>query len=404
MFKEGDERCGDRGDLRWRYVHKLYLVRSDDREVGVHTGFDSIVDEAAVVVDRRIALGYDFAFFDFGCEIDNFVVLEVDHTVFHFTVGGLDEAEVVDLGVDTERGDKTDVRAFRGFDRAETSVVGIVYVSDLEACALARETAGAEGRHTALVGDFGQRVGLVHELREGVGAEECVDDARNGLGVDEVNRGEDFVVTHIHAFADGARHAGEAYVELVVKLFAYGAHTAVAQVVDIVDIGLRVDELDQIFDDGDDVFLCEHLDIHRGCEAEFLVDTVAAYFAEVIALFREEKVGDDFARACIVRRLGVAELSVNVLDSFFLGVGCIFLECVEYDGVVGGVGVFLVEEYGLHARIEDFLDVLFFKDSLAVEDDVVTLDRHNFTGIFVNEVFNPGLEHAGGEFAAYGFL
>ena len=55
--------------------------------------------------------------------------------------------------------------------------MSIVYVTNLETGTLAGKTTGAKGRHTALVGDFGQRVGLVHELREGVGAEECVDDA-----------------------------------------------------------------------------------------------------------------------------------------------------------------------------------------------------------------------------------
>ena len=78
-------------------------------------------------------------------------------------------------------------RAFRCLDRAETAVMGVVYVSDLETGALTRQTAGAEGGQTALVGDFGQRVGLVHELRQRVGTEEGVDNRRDGLGVDEVD-------------------------------------------------------------------------------------------------------------------------------------------------------------------------------------------------------------------------
>jgi hypothetical protein len=41
-----------------------------------------------------------------------------------------------------------------------------VDVADLEARALARETAGSERRETTLVRDLGERVGLVHELRE----------------------------------------------------------------------------------------------------------------------------------------------------------------------------------------------------------------------------------------------
>ena len=131
--------------------------------------------------------------------------------------------------------------------------MGVVHVAHLEAGALTRQTAGAEGTHTALVGDFGKRVGLVHELAQSIGAEECVDHRRDGLGVDEVDRSEYLVVAHVHALADGARHTCQAHAELVVELLAYGAHAAVAEVVDIVDIGLGVDKLDEIFDDGDDV-------------------------------------------------------------------------------------------------------------------------------------------------------
>ena len=196
--------------------------------------------------------------------------------------------------------------------------------------------------------DLSQRVGLVHELRQGVGAEERIDYARNGLGVDKIDGGEHLIVAHIHALADGAGHTCQTYTELVIELLADSAHTAVAQVVDIVDISLGVDKLDKILDDGDDILLGEDLDIHRCGEPELLVDAVTAHFAEVVTLLREEKVDDHLARACVIRRLGVAQLPVDVLDSLLLRVGGILLESVEYYLVVSGVGIFLVQEYGLH--------------------------------------------------------
>ena len=39
-------------------------------------------------------------------------------------------------------------------------------VADFEACALTCETTGPKCREAALVGDLGERVGLVHELRK----------------------------------------------------------------------------------------------------------------------------------------------------------------------------------------------------------------------------------------------
>ena len=88
------------------------------------------------------------------------------------------------------------------------------------------------------MGDFGQRVGLIHKLTQGAGSEECIDNARDSLGVDKVDRSEYLRVTDVHALADCARHTCEADAKLVVQLLAHGAHTAVAQVVDVVDIGL----------------------------------------------------------------------------------------------------------------------------------------------------------------------
>ena len=196
--------------------------------------------------------------------------------------------------------------------------MGIVYVTNLETGALAAQTTGAKGRQTALVGDFGQRVGLVHELRQGVGAEEGVDDRRDGLGVDKLDGGKGLVVAHVHALLDGAGHAGQADGELVVQLLADGAHTTVGQVVDVVDVGLGVDELDKVFDYRDDVLAGKHGLVHGDVKIELFVDAVTAYVAQVVALLAEEEVGDNLAGAILIRRLGVAQLSVDVGDCLFL--------------------------------------------------------------------------------------
>ena len=50
--------------------------------------------------------------------------------------------------------------------------MGDVHVAHFKASALAGQAARAKSRHAALVGDFRQRVGLVHELRQLRRAEE----------------------------------------------------------------------------------------------------------------------------------------------------------------------------------------------------------------------------------------
>ena len=167
-----------------------------------------------------------------------------------------------------------------------------------------------------------------------VGAEERIDYARNGLGVDKVDGGEHLIVAHIHALTDGAGHTCQTYTELVIELLADSAHTAVAQVVDIVDISLGVDKLDKILDNLDDILLRQNLNIHRSGQTQFLVDALAAHLTKVITLLREEKVCDYLACTRVIRRLCVAQLPVDILYGLLLRVRCIFLKSVEDNRII----------------------------------------------------------------------
>ena len=108
-------------------------------------------------------------------------------------------------------------------------------VAHFESGAFARQTARPKSREAALVGDFAERIGLVHELRELRTAEELADRGHDRLGVDQVVRhGRGHFLVHGHLFLDGAFHAHQADAELVFEQFADGANAAVAQVIDVV--------------------------------------------------------------------------------------------------------------------------------------------------------------------------
>ncbi|CDC97772.1 uncharacterized protein BN576_00508 [Alistipes sp. CAG:268] len=332
VLEERDEARGDRGDLIRSHVHEVHLIGRHDGEVGTLTRLDAVgLQEVALVVDRHVRLGDDLALLLFGRVVADVRVVHVDHPVLDLAVGGLDEAHRRNPRVDAQRRDQTDVRAFRRLDRAETSVVRIVHVADLESGAVARQTAGAEGRQTALVRDLGQRVDLVHELRELRGAEERVDHRREGLGVDQVHRREDLVVAHVHSLADGAGHADEAHGELIRELLAHRAHAAVRQVVDIIDVGLRVDQLNQVFDDGDDVLARQRTDSRIDVQVQLLVDAVTAHVAQVVAFVREEELLDDVARRGLIGRLRGAQLSVDIDHGLLLGVAGVLLQRIVDD-------------------------------------------------------------------------
>ena len=51
---------------------------------------------------------------------------------FHISIRCFDETVFIDSCIACEVGDKTDVRTFRGLDRAHTAIVAVVYVSNFE--------------------------------------------------------------------------------------------------------------------------------------------------------------------------------------------------------------------------------------------------------------------------------
>ena len=102
--------------------------------------------------------------------------------------------------------------------------------------------------------DLGERVRLVHELRELRAAEVLLDDRRDRLRVDQVVRHErvDFL-RHAHALLDGALHADETDAVLVLHQLADGADATIAEVVDVVDGPAAVLQLDEVTDGLQDV-------------------------------------------------------------------------------------------------------------------------------------------------------
>ena len=149
-----------------------------------------------------------------------------------------EEAVLVDAAVDAQRADQADVRAFRGLDRADPAVVRDVDVADLEAGPLAVQAARAEGREPPLVGELGQRVGLVDDLRQLAAAEEVLDRRADALGVDQRPRGHVLGVLEAHPLLDGAAELEEALAQLVGGQLVDRPQAAVAQVVDVVDVPL----------------------------------------------------------------------------------------------------------------------------------------------------------------------
>ena len=210
-------------------------------------------------------------------------------------------------------------------DRAHAPVVGRVHVAHLDRRALAREPAGAERGQAPAVGEPGERVGLVHELRQLRGAEELLQRRHDRADVDDRLRRDRVGVLGREALAHDALHAVQADAEGLLDQLADGAQAAVAEVLVLVEVlgdGLArharrlgrvvldldlavlgqaeaLGQRDQLAHEREDVVVGERARVDVDVEAQARVELVAADAREVVALGVEEQL--------VEQRLGVVD-------------------------------------------------------------------------------------------------
>ena len=166
-----------------------------------------------------------------------------------------------------------------------------MHVTDFEARAVAVQTAWPERGEAALVGQLGQRVGLVHELGELRTAEEITHDGGKRLRVDEFLRGHalDVHVEQSHALFHQTLRAGKADAALVGKKLAYRADAAGTKVIDVIDDAFALFQLQDVADGGEEILGHHNALVGIDSNAEFLVDLVTADAGEVVFLRVEEQ-------------------------------------------------------------------------------------------------------------------
>ena len=234
VFEERNERRSHGNQLFGRNVHVIDLLAGKLGDEIAVPAADPLVDKAPGFVERFVRLRDDITILFVRRQIIH-VIGDDSRFLVHPAIRAHDEAVFVHLGKRGKRGDQTDVLAFGRLDGAHSSVMSVMNVTDFKGRAVAVETAGAEGRQFTLVREFGDRVGLVHELGELGGSEEFPDDRRHRTDIDEPGRGHFHRVLRSHSLLDQAFQTGDAHAELILEQFAHRAHAAVAEVVDVVD-------------------------------------------------------------------------------------------------------------------------------------------------------------------------
>ena len=129
--------------------------------------------------------------------------------------------------ISCKRVNQSNVRAFRRFNWAYSTVVSRVYVTHFEACSFSRETTWPKSRYATLVSNLGQRVILIHELGKLTGAKEFLDRCSHWLRIDHILRHQTFRICHAQALFHCAFDTNQPNTKLVLGHLTNRANTAV---------------------------------------------------------------------------------------------------------------------------------------------------------------------------------
>ena len=424
VLKERNERGCDRYQLLRRDVHKVDLFGAGHIVVTGFTGVDQFVGKAEITVKRFVRLCDDItAFFDRR---------QIDHLGGHLAVDNLavrafDEAVLVDTCKGRQRVDQTNVRTFRRFNRADTTIVGRMNVTNFKAGTLTGQTTRAKRRKTTFVGNFRKRVGLVHELRQLRRAEEFTHSSRNRLGIDQVMRHHVVDLDRAHTLADRTFHTQQTNTELVFHQLADRTQTTVAKMVNIVNLATTVFQVDQNTDDFQNVFTAQDTNSIRAFQIQTRIHLHTANSRKIITLCIEEQAFEHGFRTLEGRRFARAHHAIDVHKGFFAvavlvqchgvaqirtnlvvvdhqqtdGINAPFLKLLEHflgqfvTGFCQDLTGFAVNQVIGHEpaiklifRNQDFLDALFGDFGSRTLGDFRTGCCNNFTAVGINKIVN----------------
>ena len=328
VFEERNHGGGHGNNLLRTHVHVGHVLGLHFQELTTVTHCEAFVGEMSVLANRIVRLGDVMVFFLVSGQV---VDLLGDYAVDDLAVRRLDEPELVDASEGGHGVDQTDVWTFRSLNRANPAIVGRMHVTNFKARTVTIQTAWPEGGQTTFVGQFRERIDLIHELGELAAAEEVTHHGTEGLGVDEFLRGHAFHV-HIeqgHALFHQTLRAAQAHAALVGEEFTHGPHTTAAQVIDIIQDAFAFTEAEQITQRSEEIFVCQNPHVLIHLQAQLLIQLVTAHAGEIIFLGIEEET--------LQQGLGVrdrwwiprAQALVDVLQGFFFILGRIFLQALD---------------------------------------------------------------------------
>ncbi len=301
VLQERYQGCRNREYHSRRYVHVLEH-RSGIRRclIPVTAGY-VVVNKISVLIQLRGSLCYMIVIFLIRCHVDNIISYSgsVRVVLVDLSVRSFDEAVLIDLRVCRQRVDQADVGAFRRLDRAHSSIVRIMYVTDFETCSVSGKTAGSQCRETSLMCNLGQRVVLVHELGQLGRSEELLERGADRLCVNQCSRVR--VIYAGHLLADTTLHTGHSDAELILQQFSDASDPAVSEVINVVLVADAVLQMHVVVDRSKNIFLRNMLGNQK-------MHISAQHFRKLLRILVVLIFLEDFTKSRIINLLGDAKL------------------------------------------------------------------------------------------------
>jgi hypothetical protein len=126
----------------------------------------------------------------------------------------------------------------------------------------------------------------------------------------------------------------------------------------------RVDKLNKIFNDLNNIFLSQDTNINISIKIQFLIDTITTYLTQIITLIREEQVLENLTCTCVICRISITQLTIDIVNSFLLRVTWILCQSIEDNSKLVGSFLILMKKNSLRSTLNNLLNIISSKFSL----------------------------------------
>ena len=248
VFQERNQCSSYRYDLLRGYVHVIDRFSWNQVDfTACSSCCHSEICKMSLRVQRFISLSNDLVFFIVSSQILDLICNSAGFFIYN-TIRCFNKSVFVHDPVCCQGADQTDVRTFWSLDRTHSSIVRMMYISNLETSSFSGKSSRAQCGKSSLVGQFCQRVVLVHKLRQLRTSEKFFYCSSHRTNIHQSLRSDLRNVLCRHSFLDGTFHSGKSDTYLILQQFTNGTQSSVAQMVDIISITDTIVQIQKIAD------------------------------------------------------------------------------------------------------------------------------------------------------------